>query len=162
MILSKDVRGIDKPYVFTEELQKQKKDATRIIEMVLADNEIGDDMKKKVIDVMLWNITGVGEGSKGQYLIRFRSTQSIQNKDAEIRHDHVYQRKYLKESILQERVLTNETIEKIIGCVVTFEKHEELHKVDKTLDGWDRYVAAKIEVQDMENNCIYKFPTAKQ
>jgi hypothetical protein len=161
MSLSKDVHGIEKPYVFMEELQKQKLDAIRIIKLILADDEIGDAMKAKVIDTMLWNISGVGEGTYGQYLIRFRSTKSIKNKDAQIRHDHVYQRKYLKETILQKRVLTDETVDKIIGCVVTSEEHEELHRVDKSLDGWDRYIAANIEVQDMENNCIYKFPTTR-
>jgi hypothetical protein len=160
MILSKDVHGIDKPYVFTGELKKQTKDAIRIINVILSDKEVGDDMKKKVIDLMLWNISGNGEGAHGQYLIRFRSTQSIKNKDAQIRHDHVYQRKYLRELILQEGVLTNETFEKIIGCVVTIEEHEKLHKVDKNLVGWDRYIVANIEVKDMENNLIYKFPTA--
>lgn len=161
MPLSKEVHGIEMPYILTEQLKKQKQDAIRIIKLILADNEISDNMKEKVIDVMLWNITGIGEGSLGQYLIRFRSTNSINNKDSELRHEHVYQRKNLRKLILTEGALSQETIDNIIGCVVTKEEHEKLHKVDKSLDGWDRYVAANIEVQDMENNCKYIFPSVK-
>ena len=163
MPLRTNIAGMDSLYVFTDKLKKQKRDAVRIMKLILVDNEIGKEMKKKVIDTMLWNISGLGEGSFGKYLIRFRSKKSLDNQDARIIHEHVYPKKYLIEKIMNENNPDDETIDKIFGCIVTEDEHRELHKKEhKNLIGWERYKAAGIEVQDMIDNSPYKFPKQKE
>ena len=159
MPLNKNIKGIRNKYEYTDELKKQKEDAIEIIKMVIKNDSIGIKMKEKVIDTMLWNISGIGEGSDGKYLIRFRSDEAIYNDDASLIHDHVFQRKLLKKSILDEKELTQSTIDKIIGCVVTKKQHDILHKEGKGLDGWDRYIAADItKIQDMQEEHNFILP----
>ncbi len=116
-------------------------------------------MKKKVIDSMLWNISGASEKSNGKYLIRYRSEESMGNKNASLIHEHVFQKKYLIDEIIEKNILTKEIIEKIVGCVVTDKEHKELHKKKyNNLIGWERYEKANIKVIDKLNNQPFIFP----
>ncbi|MFC1513595.1 hypothetical protein ACFL5P_01165 [candidate division KSB1 bacterium] len=153
-----DIKGIKEKFKPTQKGKEQIKDAIIIIK-VIVHLKINDSMIKKVIDQMLWNISG----AHGKYLTRYRSEDVISEKSVNLNHEHVFPRKQVIEEIMNnigqiEDILKNKTV----GCVVSTEEHQRLKEVEKEnpqLKGWQRYKEARIKVRDMKNDSEFDLNT---
>jgi hypothetical protein len=155
MPISKNVGYIREPFNIPTIGKIQRKEALRIIEVALSINDVGDNMKSKVIDLMIWNYAGAIKGAYGKYRGKYCSIKSMENEDAELIHEHVFERKQIIKKILQEGKITEKIKNIMVTCVVTKEEDNELKSLAKNKLGWDRYKAANIKVIDMENNVEY-------
>ena len=68
--------------------EQQIEDSKLIIKTVL-NLDIHSEMKKKVIDTMIWNITG----AKGKYNLSYISLAARNTPDSKRNHEHVYKKK---------------------------------------------------------------------
>ena len=66
----------------------------------------------------------------------------------QLRHDHVLTRKRLIDAMIREPETAEQTLLTAVACVVTAEEHTRLTALGDTQEGWDRYVAAGIDVFD--------------
>lgn len=112
--------------------------------------------KKELLSTCIWKITE----ANGKYSTRFiseKALEQIKNK-SNIQHEHVFERKYLIEKLLETPSLSEETLNNAIACLVTKDEHKLLTNISKNnLQGWDRYIEANIKVYDLINQCEYKF-----
>lgn len=101
--------------------------------------------KRELLSVCIWKITE----AEGKWNVRFRSEKALTN-PADLRHEHVYERKHLIDRLLAgESVET--VIEDAIACIVTKEEHRALSRIISS--GWDRYRGAGIRVFDLQESC---------
>jgi hypothetical protein len=84
--------------------------------------------------------------AKGKYTLRYQTRKALQAKSkSELRHEHVFERKKLREALLNNPEKIDEILGKAIACVVTKDEHRILtdkSRENPQLDGWDRYKAA--------------------
>jgi hypothetical protein len=88
-----------------------------------------------------------------------RVNRSYKWRDKHLRHDHVLQRKYMVDALLNanhEAVAT--ILNKAIGCIVTKAEHDKLRQF-ANFDGWERYRQAGIVIIDMETGRPFDFPS---
>ncbi len=43
----------------------------------------------------------------------------------------------------------------MVSCTVTKMEHERLTQFDETCEGWDRYIAARVDVYDMATGALF-------
>jgi hypothetical protein len=43
----------------------------------------------------------------------------------------------------------------VVSCIVTKTEHERLTRFDETCQGWDRYLAARVDVYDMATGNLF-------
>ncbi|MCH8287416.1 hypothetical protein IIB79_12995 [candidate division KSB1 bacterium] len=113
-------------------------------------------MKEKVLDQMIWNITG----AHGKYLTKYRSEEVLSSKELKINHEHVYTRKYLIKKLISNTNKVDNILRCAIGCVISVHEHNRLKDAEKenaSLVGWQRYKKAGIRIQDMESGKEVKF-----
>lgn len=95
-----------------------------------------------MLNHVIWEITIV----KGNYYPEFRSDGVLKGEiGTKIQREHVFKRKKIVADILSSTGNISSIIDSIVHCVVTKTEHEKL-KNDHSLDGWDRYPKAGIEV----------------
>jgi hypothetical protein len=90
----------------------------------------------------------------GKYNLRYRSAGARKLAHADrrlLRHEHVQTRKQLVEEMIAEPSRVREIVLGATACVVTAEEHQRLAAVGEELQGWDRYLAAGIDVYDDHN-----------
>jgi hypothetical protein len=124
----------------------QMHEAKIIIKAVLELN-VSVPMKRKVIDSMLWNITG----AFGKYNTRYISKEAMENHDIVKNHEHVFRKKNMINNILAHPEELDSILENAVGCTVTIDEHKLLGEVDRSnkgIDGWERYKQAGISVYD--------------
>jgi len=130
--------------------EQQIEDSKTIIKTIL-NLQIHPDMQEKVIDIMIWNITG----AYGKYQLPYISLSAKNNPDVKIIHEHVYKRKTMVKKILDAKIDLEIILDQAFGCNVTEEEHKKLNKIDKEnplIDGWQRYELADIKVFDIRAN----------
>lgn len=135
--------------------EEQIENSKSIIKAVLSLN-IHRDMKKKVIDSMIWNITG----ANGKYKLPYISVSAKNNPNLKVNHEHVSRKKMLIDDILQNPENLETILKQALACIVTVEEHDRLNKIDKDnpeLDGWKRYELAEIDVWDTINNKSFDY-----
>jgi hypothetical protein len=106
--------------------------------------------KRELLSVCIWKATEAAPMSK--YQTRFRSRASLGVSDSQLAHDHVKQRKRLIDEMLAHPERTAQILETAIACVVTREEHDRLTRISNeqpSIDGWDRYKTAAIDVVDL-------------
>jgi hypothetical protein len=130
---------------------KQIEDAKIVIRNVLQ-MDIGDEMKRKIIDVMLWNITG----AFGKLNTKFVSEGSLDSPIKLLRHEHVFTKKSLIERIMSRNGDLDCIIQDAIACIVTKAEHEILHINGKGKLGWDRYKNTAIKVFELDDEIAYR------
>jgi hypothetical protein len=96
--------------------------------------------------VCLWKISEA-EGSN-KYDTRFVSASSLQHAQADLAHEHVHERAKLIRGLLDGSISINTLRDRAFACTVTREEHEVLGAVDTSLEGWERYSAARVAVID--------------
>ncbi len=131
--------------------KKQIEDSKTIIKMVLNLPEVDNVTKYKVIDLMLWNITG----AYGKLNTKFVSEGAITSKDEKLQHEHVFTKKYLINRILNEPDNLDSIFELAFACIVTEKEHHKLSNV-KDVEGWSRYVNAGIKVFALDDDIVYR------
>ena len=126
-------------------------------------NKIIIHHKKLLLSQMIWMFTEAdglmteGKRTNYKYKLTYISEDTKKKRDRlgedskkyikDLRHEHVYTQSGLIKKLLAKPKDVDEILENAIGCVVTKDEHKKLH-VDKEVDGWDRYIKAKIRVWD--------------
>jgi hypothetical protein len=128
--------------------EERRRSIAKLIEVVLA-NRGPDILEKHIRDVLgtlLWKMTEVD----GKYKTRYQSAGALNCKDkSQLRHDHVYPRSKVIDSLLAARPEEfDEILRCAVGCTVTIEEHQRLSRFDKEYMGWDRYRQAAVSVTD--------------
>ena len=76
--------------------------------------------KRELIDVCIWKITEVD----GKYKTRYRSEGALHITDSsKLHHEHVFEKKHLIDSLLEDPDSYKSILDTAIGCVVTREEH---------------------------------------
>jgi hypothetical protein len=126
--------------------------AVSLARFALTAPELTDTHRRRLLREACWYVTEGG----GKYKTRFR-TAGVLGLEADgedrqfwkrLRHEHVVTRK-----LLVTRMLNGEDPAGVLGdavaCIVTIEEHDRLTQFDNTHGGWDRYMAAGVDVVDM-------------
>lgn len=125
-------------------MHAEKRESIRqAVRQVLTMDDVRQGDKRSLLDVLLWKWTGI----EGKYAIRYQS-ESVLAGEGPVRHEHVVERKKLIDKLLAEPNKYLEILDSAVGCLVTLEEHKQLSRVDKSLEGWDRYKAAGIAYRD--------------
>ncbi|MDR3611328.1 MAG: hypothetical protein P4L27_12250 [Ignavibacteriaceae bacterium] len=135
---------------YTISSAQQIEDSKTIIKTVL-DLNIHHDMKRKVIDYLLWNITG----AFGKFNTKYISDGAKISHGELLNHEHVFTKKGLIQRILAEPDNLETILKDAIGCIVTKEEHDRLNK-EKNVEGWQRYINAKIKVWELNEDILYR------
>ena len=135
---------------------KQKKDPKKeiesahyLIESILKIDHTNCQLihLKQLLSVLLWKITE----ANGKYNLRYVSKGVlVRMQKIKIIHEHVYEREKLINDLISGKKTIQKILENAVACLVTVEEAELLSKVDKKLDGWERYYAARITVFDKQ------------
>ena len=128
--------------------EQRRRSIANLIKVVLA-NKGPDILEKHIRDALgtlLWKMSEVD----GKYKTRYQSAGALKCKDkSQLRHDHVYPRSKLIDSLLTARPEeVDEILKRALGCTVTAEEHLRLCRFDKDHIGWDRYRRASVSVMD--------------
>jgi hypothetical protein len=138
------------PYSKHPNAEKRRKSAIVAIKAILSpDLDLDPKHRYEFLGLALGKLTEAEGTSK--YKTRFQSEQArAQRKN--LRHDHVFRKKMMIESMIQNRDEVDRIAARAVGCTITKEEHGDLDKIDRefAIDGWDRYARAGIVVLDME------------
>jgi len=130
---------------------RQIEDAKIVIREVLQ-MDIGDELKKKVIDYLLWNITG----AFGKLNTKYISEGSLESPVELLRHEHVFTKKSLVARIMSGKEDLDRIFQDTVACVVTAIEHEDLYSKGKGTEGWERYKKAGVKVFELDDNIAYR------
>jgi hypothetical protein len=134
------------PYIpNTEEEKLIKMSALQVIEFVTKNKEIHPHIRKIVIGYMQWALTEIK--MKLKYKTRYYSVSALEMKE-KLRHEHVFTRKYVTNLILNNYDAFQKLVPEIVGCTVTKSEALLLNRIDKDVEGWNRYALAGIQVYD--------------
>jgi hypothetical protein len=121
--------------------------AVALAQFAIGCEELLPAQRREVLSLALWFATE----ADGKYRLRYRSVkaQQLSREDRRLlRHDHVVTRKQLIEAMIKDPERTEEIVRGAFACVVTDEEHRRLTALGETHQGWDRYIAAGIDVFD--------------
>jgi len=123
---------------------------------VLATRNVYEPQRRKLLSEILWFATQVD----GKYTCRYRSAgaRAVIAGGAEtksLRHDHVLTRKELTEALVADPERADEIIRSALGCVVTKDEHDRLGSVSPSASGWERYLAARVDVFDEQTGATF-------
>jgi hypothetical protein len=79
----------------------------------------------------------------------------VPKRRSELRDDHVMTRRSILACLASPGADVEATLRSVISCTVTKAEHERLTKFDDTCAGWDRYMAARIDVYDMATGTLF-------
>jgi hypothetical protein len=136
---------MENPITPSEQIENSK----TIIRAVLM-LDIHEDMKRKVVDTMLWNITG----AFGKFHTKYISEGAKLSKGDPLRHEHVFTKKSLINRIMDKTEDLDKILLDAIGCVVTKYEHERLHNKGKDEEGWKRYIKAEVGVWELDDDLL--------
>ncbi len=102
--------------------------------------------KKRMLVHALWEVARVS----GNFYPRYRSKTVTTTIGLRIQRDHIHQKKRIVELLIANPdYQSSDAVDKAQCCIVTDAEHRELHRIDQTIDGFDRYRVAGIEICDM-------------
>jgi hypothetical protein len=126
--------------------EQKKRSAINLVQYLLAirDESIVPAHMRELLSTLIWKITE----ASGKYTPEFVSLAASEATDQKMLiHEHVIER-----AKLIDRLLAGENpatvLNEAVACLVTIDEHARLtavSKSDPSLNGWERYVAAKIE-----------------
>ena len=122
---------------------ERKKSAIVAIDAILA-MDIYPPHKRKLLSKCIWFLTE----ADGKLKTQFCSESALAAPKKSLRHEHVFIKKRIIDELLKPGCDVDELAKLAIGCIVTIDEHAELHSIDKALNGWKRYAAAKVKVID--------------
>ena len=141
--------------------EKRIQSIRAIIDFLLLRDDLDKAVRQRFLDRCLWQWT-IAHGNE-KYDLRYASLDAlplVEQKPPEwrksLRHDHVYTRADLLKSLLEKSSDLESILTQAVGCIVTVEEHQRLTRCDKTHDGWNRYIQAKIKVFDRQKKTRVK------
>jgi hypothetical protein len=133
-----------------------------LVHLLLNTKGIHKKHQKRFLDRCLWQLTEA-EGAH-KYDLRYVSegarSQVEVNERKGLRHEHVYRRANMVRRLIDNPERADAILNEARGCVVTIEEHKKLDQVDRVsrdVDGWERYRPADIAVFDRRLNRIVSF-----
>ena len=95
----------------------------------------------------------------GKYSTRYRSVGARELDASDwwrhLRHEHVLTRKELVAAMLAAPDQAGEILQSAIACTVTADEHRRLGAVGEDIRGWERYVAAGVDVFDEQAGAFF-------
>ncbi len=134
------------PYIENKNASARRKSALCAAKAILA-LDICRQHKRDLLKVCIWKITEVD----GKYKTRYRSRAALFLNVPNLEHEHVLRMRLLIDDLLHFPEKAESILGRAIGCTVTKQEHQALTLLDRknpTIDGWDRYRVACIEVID--------------
>jgi hypothetical protein len=125
------------------ELRKQS--ATNLIKHLLTvkDGSYDSSQMRELLSTLIWKFTE----ASGKHKLDFMSRKAMSELNKKnLIHEHVFERAKLVSRLLEPCANIDEILRDALACLVTKEEHDQLDKLDSSLEGWDRYVAAHIQV----------------
>jgi hypothetical protein len=146
------VKSKQEKYIFRERLDKEQrvKSAITLARLLLQDEQgVMERHRRELLDILIWKITEAE--SMNKFRTKYCSIEAYSLPDVKLEHEHVFEKEKLISELLRCDVTETETILSVaVACVVTTKEHERLKGLPKSLHGWDRYMAAKIPVVDVQ------------
>ena len=130
---------------------KQIEDAKIVIKAIF-NMDIDKEMKKKIIYVMIWNITG----AFGKLNPRYISEGAINSPVELLRHEHVFSIKSLIIRIMDKKESLEDIFNDVKTCIVTKQEHLSLHPKGSNEEGWNRYNIAEIKVFKLNDAITFR------
>ncbi len=141
-------RGYQKPYVPKADRELRLQAAIAAADFALAQTEMHPTMRKRILVQATWEVTEVD----GKLTPKFRSPAAMSYDGPKyhsvLRHDHVFTRAGLIAQLLKDPSTTEQVLRAAVACLVTQDEHTRLSAFDTMHEGWDRYLAAQVDVLD--------------
>ncbi len=144
--MRKKFNPIDKHSPYADEIY-MKESVLQLIDFVAKSKNLHPIIRKNTLSYLLWPLTELKTSLK--YKTRYYSENALTTEE-DLRHEHVYTRKYLISLILNNYGEFLKIVPKIVGCTVTKSEGYILNKVDANAQGWERYKLASIRVFDRQ------------
>ncbi len=127
----------------------QRESAVALAEAILSAREnLLETHLREALSIAVWKFTSCD----GKYKTRFRSRGAIVEPKGKLNHEHVITRKSIVDLLLGDSSNTRAILQSSIACTVLKSEHTSImssEKLNSDLRGWDRYLAAGIEVYDL-------------
>lgn len=132
--------------------------AVALAQFALTSPDLTQTHRVRLLNEAIWYRTEGG----GKYKIRYRSSGVLTLQAAgaikswwkQLRHEHVVARATLVAEMRAHPDQVHDIIRKAVACVVTPLEHDQLKPFDVTHYGWERYLAASIDVYDMATRTL--------
>jgi hypothetical protein len=152
-------RPYAQPWVESPHASDHLRSAAALARFALTSDDLTEEHRYRLLNNAVWYVTEAA----GKYKTRFRSASvlSLETKAplrkwwSELRHDHVTRRAALLQQLKTADADVEAILRSAVSCVVTKSEHERLSRFDETLDGWDRYRAAGVDVYDMATGDLF-------
>ncbi|RPF29047.1 hypothetical protein [Georgenia muralis] len=157
--------NLSRVYVEDAGMPARRESALRLIHHQLGLTDVTDPHKKEMLSIAIWKWTEAeGVAPYAKYHVRLRSTGALDTSSpSPVNHEHVWQRKWIIEQLLNRPEWSLDELRDFleqyaVACTVTVEEHARLGQVSAV--GWDRYVAAGVEIYDMLEERRFVPPTS--
>lgn len=141
-------RGYQRPYTPAYDRAERLSAAIAAARFAVTHPDLHVAMRKRVLVQATWEATEVD----GKLTPRYRSPAAMQYNGpkyhAQLRHDHVHTRALLIEQMLTHPEQLEDIMRRAVACLVTAEEHTRLGIFDTSHTGWERYLAARVDVLD--------------
>jgi hypothetical protein len=118
--------------------------AVAIARFALESSDLYETHRNEVLSLTCWKATE----ADGKYKTRYRSSGARDASAGDLRHEHVVPRKALRDAMEREPERAAEILRDALACTVTKEEHDRLTALGNQHEGWDRYIAAGVDVFD--------------
>jgi len=140
-------------WVESPQASRPVRSAAALARFALESAELTDDHRRQLLNNAVWYVSEAA----GKYKTRYRSAGALSleadgpvpKRRSALRHDHVTTRRSILACLASPGADVEATLPSVISCTVTKSEHERLTKFDDTCAGWDRYIAARIDVYDL-------------
>jgi hypothetical protein len=151
-----------RPYAALWAIEPGEEDRLRsaiaLARFALTSPDLTETHRRRLLREAIWYRTEGG----GKYKVRYRSVGVLTLEDADVikewwkhlRHEHVVPRAKLVAEILAYPDRIEEVVRKAVACIVTPAEHDQLKPFDASHYGWERYLAASIDVYDMATGTL--------
>ena len=152
-------RPYTRSWVESPDASDHLRSAAALARFAVASDELTDYHQRQLLNNAVWYVTEAA----GKYNTRFRSAgvlwleaeAPIRKWRSELRHDHVTRRAALIRQLMMADADVEAVLRAAVSCVVTKSEHELLSRFDEVMDGWDRYLAAGVDVYDMATGELF-------
>lgn len=135
----------DLPYVKHPDAEARRASAIRLAQVLVATDGIHPSHRRHALTNAVWWYTE----ADGKLKVRYRSSGVLAGGAVKVHHEHVVPRKNLVDRMLADPDAIPEILASAVACLVTVEEHRRLTALPPSVEGWDRYRAAGVEVRDM-------------
>lgn len=147
------------PWAEDPQAASHLRSAAALARFAVDSDELTADHRRQLLNNAVWYVSEAA----GKYKTRYRSAGVLSleaetpmpNWRSELRHDHVTTRRAVVASLMTPGADIEGILRSVVSCVVTKIEHERLTEHDDTCAGWDRYLAARIDVYDMATGTLF-------